>query len=157
MTYGAERPWLVLALLSLTGLAVRHVFNLRNSGKPTQSSIVVAVALALLSVTYVSTEPRAAASPPVQAAGAPAASFAAIQPILQKHCVSCHAAAPTDAAITSAPLGVMLETWEQVSAAAPRIKQVAVDSDVMPLGNPTGMTAAERSALGAWIDSGNPK
>src|SRR6185295_13501403 len=28
MTYGAERPWAVLALLGLTGVAVRHVFNL---------------------------------------------------------------------------------------------------------------------------------
>ena len=32
MTYGAERPWLVLALLGLTGVAVRHVFNLRGRG-----------------------------------------------------------------------------------------------------------------------------
>src|SRR3954454_17739210 len=30
MTYGAERPWLVLALIGLTGVAVRHVFNLRG-------------------------------------------------------------------------------------------------------------------------------
>ena len=33
MTYGAERPWLVLALLGLTGVAVRHVFNLRGRGQ----------------------------------------------------------------------------------------------------------------------------
>ncbi len=33
MTYGAERPWLVLALLGLTGVAIRHVFNLRGRGQ----------------------------------------------------------------------------------------------------------------------------
>ena len=33
MTYGAERPWLVLAMLGLTGIAVRHVFNLRGRGQ----------------------------------------------------------------------------------------------------------------------------
>ena len=56
MTYGAERPWLVLALLGLTGVAVRHVFNLRGRGQPTGWTIVLATALALASVTYVTLE-----------------------------------------------------------------------------------------------------
>src|SRR3954471_6328114 len=62
MTYGAERPWLVLALLGLTGIAVRHVFNLRGRGKATGPTIVVAAVLALASVTYVTLEKRGAAS-----------------------------------------------------------------------------------------------
>src|SRR5918999_1398239 len=47
MTYGAERPWLVLALLALTGVAVRHVFNLRGPGRPTRLTIAVATAPSL--------------------------------------------------------------------------------------------------------------
>jgi len=31
---------------------------------------------------------------------------------------------------------------------------VAVDSQLMPLGNATGMTPAEREELGSWIRSG---
>src|ERR1044072_469864 len=53
---GAQRPWAVLALLGLTGVAVRHVFNLRGRGKPTGWTIVAAAALAFASVTYVTWE-----------------------------------------------------------------------------------------------------
>ena len=56
MTFGAGRPWLVLALLGLTGVAVRHVFNLRHRGEPTAKAMAVAAVLALVSVTYVSAE-----------------------------------------------------------------------------------------------------
>jgi uncharacterized membrane protein len=34
---------------------------------------------------------------------------------------------------------------------------MAVDTQVMPLGNPTGMTPAERQLLGAWIAAGSPR
>ena len=144
MTYGAQRPWLVLALLGLTGVAVRHVFNLRGRGKATGPTIAVAAALALASVTYVTLEKG----------GAPAQTgkmtFAEIEPILATHCAGCHN-------VKSPPLGVALDSWEHVSAASARIKAVAVDSHVMPLGNPTGMTEAERRKLGAWIAAGSPQ
>jgi uncharacterized membrane protein len=34
---------------------------------------------------------------------------------------------------------------------------MAVDSEVMPLGNTTHMTRAERDKLGAWIAAGMPR
>jgi uncharacterized membrane protein len=145
MTYGAERPWLVLALLGLTGVAVRHVFNLRGRGKATGAAMAVAAALALVTVTYVTLEKRGGVSGP-----AANLSFAEIQPILATHCAGCHNVNPP-------PVGVALASWEQVRAASARIKAVAVSSHVMPLGNPTGMTPAERQKLGAWIDSGAPR
>lgn len=145
MTYGAERPWLVLGLLALTGVAVRHVFNRRGRGQTTGPTIAVAIALALLTVTYVTLEKGAAASH-----GGEKPTYAAIAPILATHCAGCHnVAAP--------PLGVKLDSWEHASAASARIKRVAVDSHVMPLGNPTGMTPAERQKLGAWIAAGSPR
>ena len=42
-------------------------------------------------------------------------------------------------------------------AASAKVKQMAVDSDVMPLGNMTGMTDEERATLGAWIEAGDPE
>src|SRR5687767_13685865 len=45
MTYGAGRPWLVLVLLGLTGVTVRHVFNLRGRGQATAGTIGLASAL----------------------------------------------------------------------------------------------------------------
>jgi uncharacterized membrane protein len=146
MTYGAERPWLVLALLGLTGVAVRHVFNLRGRGQATGWTIVLATALALASVTYVTLEKAGrTASPPAQNL-----TYAGIAPILATHCAACHNVQPP-------PRGVALDSWEHVSAASARIKAVAVDTQVMPLGNPTHMTPAERQRLGAWIAAGSPR
>ncbi|HLL30520.1 MAG TPA: urate hydroxylase PuuD [Allosphingosinicella sp.] len=145
MTYGAERPWLVLALLGLTGVAVRHIFNLRGRGKAMGATIAAAAALALATVTYVTLEKKGAA--PGQAGRL---TFAEIEPILAAHCAGCHNVKPP-------PAGVALDSWERARAASARIKAVAVDSHVMPLGNPTGMTPAERQKLGAWIAAGSPR
>lgn len=145
MTFGAGRPWLVLALLGLTGVAVRHVFNLRGRGQGTGWAIVLAIALALASVSYVTLEKGGVAPGPAQAV-----TYAGIAPILATHCASCHNANPP-------PRGVALDNWEHVSAASARIKAVAVDTEVMPLGNPTRMTRAERQRLGAWIAAGSPR
>jgi uncharacterized membrane protein len=145
MTYGAERPWLVLALLGLTGVAIRHVFNLRGRGKATGPTIAVATALALVSVTYVTLEKKGVAT-----ISGESPTYAGIAPILATHCAGCHN-------VSAPPLGVKLDSWEHVSAASARIKRVAVDSQVMPLGNPTGMTPAERGKLGAWIAAGTPR
>lgn len=151
MTFGAERPWLVLALLGATGVAVRHVFNLRHRGQPLGRAILVAAVLALVSVTYVSAEKAGAK----RAEGGPA-DWASVEPIFQKHCVSCHAAKPTSELVTAPPLGVMLDSHEHAQQFAARVKKVAVDAEIMPLGNTTGMTKAEREALGRWIDAGAP-
>ena len=143
MTYGAERSWLVLALLGLTGVAVRHVFNLRGRGKATAPAIAAAAALALASVTYVTLEKGGIAPDQV-------ATWAEVEPILATHCAGCHN-------VEQPPLGVRLDSWEHASAASARIKRVAVDSHAMPLGNPTGMTEIERQTLGSWITWGTPK
>ncbi|MGZ8312835.1 MAG: urate hydroxylase PuuD [Allosphingosinicella sp.] len=145
MTYGAQRPWLVLALLGLTGVAVRHVFNLRGRGQATGPAIIVAAALAAASVTYVTLERGGNAPAPAQSL-----TYADVQPILATHCASCHNASPP-------PRGVALDSYEHVRAASARIRAVTVDSQAMPLGNPTRMTAAERQRLGAWIAAGSPR
>ena len=74
------------------------------------------------------------------------------QPMRGQRCVPCHSARPTK--VTSAPLGIELDTPEQMHAQAAAIERVAVGSRVMPLGNATGMTQDERDALGAWIRHG---
>jgi uncharacterized membrane protein len=159
MTYGAGRPWLVLALLGLTGVAVRHVFNLRHRGAPLGGAIVVAGVLALASVTYVAAEPATLPAAPdaEPVAAAEPATWASVQPIFAAHCTSCHAARPTAEGFTEPPLGVILDNPAQARAAAARVWKVAVDSQIMPIGNTTGMTAAERAAIGRWIDAGAPE
>jgi uncharacterized membrane protein len=151
MTYGAQRPWVVLALLGLTGVAVRHVFNLRGRGQATGPALALAIVLALVSVSYVTFEKSgpSVSSRPV--------SYAEIQPILAARCAPCHSPHPTSRDFSSPPLGLVLDSWEHSSAAAARIKARAVDTETMPLGNRTGMTKAERQTLGAWIAQGTPR
>lgn len=156
MTFGAGRPWLVLALLGLTGVAVRHVFNLRHRSQPQGKAIAVAALLALVSVTYVSAE-KATLPARATSAAAGAADWASVEPIFAKHCTGCHAAKPTSDLVSAPPLGVMLETYEHARQFAPRVQKVAVDAEIMPLGNTTGMTRAERDALGRWIAAGTPQ
>jgi uncharacterized membrane protein len=152
MTYGAERPWLVLALLGLTGVAIRHVFNLRGRGKSYGLAIGASVVLALVSVTYVSWEKGRAPG-----ATGPAPSFAQIQPLLATHCSGCHSPHPANPAFPAPPLGLVLDSYGHVRAASAKIKAMAVDSQIMPLGNATHMTPAERQLLGAWIAAGSPR
>jgi uncharacterized membrane protein len=145
MTYGAGRPWLVLALLGLTGVAIRHIFNLRGRGKKFGPTALLALALAAASVTYVTLEKGRVAPGPAQNL-----TYGQVAPILATHCASCHN-------VPAPPLGVRLDSWEHVRAAAARIRRVSVDSQAMPMGNPTRMTPAERQQLGAWIEAGTPR
>ncbi|HUZ49933.1 MAG TPA: c-type cytochrome [Candidatus Dormibacteraeota bacterium] len=86
-------------------------------------------------------------------ASAPVA-FSQIEPIVAQRCAVCHAAHPTEAGFSSAPMGIMLDTPARIAALASRIKQQAVTSHTMPIGNMTGMTDNERALLGKWIDQG---
>ena len=157
MTYGAQRPWLVLALLGITGVAIRHVFNLRGRGRPFGGAVALAAVLTLASVSYVTLEKGAVPAPAAEGAEGEAVSYAEVEPILATHCAGCHAARPTNPAFASPPLGVVLDDFAHASGAAARIKARAVDTETMPMGNSTGMTRAERDRLGAWIAAGTPR
>lgn len=152
MTYGASRPWLALALIALIGIAVRHVFNLRHTGKASPLLFAVIAALCVSLVSYIALsngrpEKRIAAEVPT---------FSAISPVIQKHCAACHSSKPSNPAFAEPPLGLILDSYDQIRMAAPKIRQRTVETQSMPLGNTTGMTSDERANLGAWIDGGMP-
>ena len=46
----------------------------------------------------------------------------------------------------------MLDKYSGKRLFAPQIYMQAVQNRAMPLGNQTGMTEAERDALGRWVD-----
>jgi uncharacterized membrane protein len=58
--------------------------------------------------------------------------------------------------MTSTAGGVRLDTPEQITVRAARIKARAVEQRTMPLGNTTGITDEERAILGRWVDAGAP-
>jgi len=108
--------------------------------------------------------PYGAAAVLVMAVTAATAAFAQASPpptdaeilaLMKAHCVACHAAEPTHEAFAKAPAGVLLETVPQVAANAARIMAQVVLNRVMPLGNQTGMTDAERERIAAWIEGRN--
>jgi uncharacterized membrane protein len=51
-------------------------------------------------------------------------------------------------------LGATFDNPEKIRTYAPKIRERAVLSTSMPLGNETGMTVEERAQLGAWINQG---
>jgi uncharacterized membrane protein len=145
-TYGHEHGWLVLVALMLIGAWVRHFFNIRHTGRNVwaipATAAVATVALAI------------AIAPDGDGGGGGSreVSFAEVESIVERRCVSCHSDNPT--ATRTAPQGVTFDTPEEIAAQADRIERQAVDSNAMPPGNVTGMTDEERDLLGAWISQG---
>lgn len=148
MTFDHRFGWLVLMAVAVIGAGVRHWFNLRNKGMENRWLLPVA-AIATLGLIVV-TAPRATS------AKGPNVEFGAAYGVMQKRCVACHSKAPTDDIFVVAPNGVMFDTPEQIKGRIDQIKQRAVSTTSMPLGNKTHMTEEEREILGRWIAQGAP-
>ena len=148
-TYGHSYSWLILVVMMLIGAWIRLFFNLRQIGYNVWP-IPLTAALAIAGV--------AIAIRPQSSGGAAALEtsrivpFARAQAIVVERCVPCHSSHPTRT--DSAPLGIAFDTPQQIKARADLIEQAAVTTTVMPLGNVTAMTQAERAVLGAWIRQG---
>jgi uncharacterized membrane protein len=139
--------WLLLAMLSAAGVSIRHYFNLRHRGLNRHDFLFYgALLIYLVSVIATGVHPRLAAGPP--------ATFAEVQALVQRHCVTCHSPAPTHRGFSAPPASVVLDTPAHIQAFAPRIYTMAVASHAMPLGNEIGMTNADRARLGSWIQAG---
>ena len=145
MTFGHEFNWAVLAAISLIGGGVRHWFNLRGQGHKNVWLLPVA-AVAMVALALVSAPHRNEYEGEV--------TFAMVQDIVEEHCVRCHSATPTHEIWTEAPQGVMFDSANQIVERAARINAQVVISQVMPLGNETGMTEEERSIIAAWYQRG---
>src|SRR5712691_10466314 len=145
-TYGHDHAWAILVCLMVIGAWIRHYFNNRHAGRTLWwIPLTAAAGIAAVAVWI-----RPASTSP--AAGSSRVTFAQVAPIVSQRCAACHSAHPT--LVTAAPKGIVLDTAAQIHAQAGQIKAVAVDTHVMPLGNVTHMTNAERSLLGGWIDTG---
>jgi uncharacterized membrane protein len=145
--YARDHGWLVLLALMLVGAWVRHFFNLRHRGRTVWAiPVTAAVAVVALAIAI-----RPDESTPAQ--GATAVPFARVASIVKQRCAPCHSAHPANPSFQTAPLGIELDTPEQIRAQADAIEQVAVLSRAMPLNNVTGMTDQERELLGRWIRS----
>ena len=142
MTYSHEYNWAILVGVALAGALIRIYFVARHRGKASPLPAVLAVLL-LAGIA-------AAIAPRTQSSDAVTVSFAEVRNVIDKRCTNCHSAAPEHPAFPAAPLGVMFDSDEQIVSEAERIYQQTVVTRVMPIGNLTAMTDAERDVVGQW-------
>jgi uncharacterized membrane protein len=156
LTFGARYNWLVLISISAAGWLIRAYFVSRHKrhergGKT--SPWPALVGLFIIAATAAALVPKPAS--PDAASASPAAQFAAIQQIVARRCVPCHAAQPTQPGFAAAPNGVLLDTPADLLAHA-AVVAPQVETGVMPIGNLTGMTEPERKQMLDWIRRGAP-
>jgi len=142
------QSWLVVALILLSGGLIRHLLNRIDAGDNWDRCgwTLPAAAMALITTIYVTApQPRASS-----ATGATSDEQA--MAISTKHCIACHAQHPSHPAFKEPPKNMALETVPELRRYAQQIYMQTVQNRAMPLGNQTGMTDAEREALGRWIN-----
>jgi uncharacterized membrane protein len=155
MTYQHPQNWLVLILIGLISAWIRHFFNLKHSGVIRPSILITGAAAMLVLAAWVSypSVNSANAVAPMQTSPAQTENSQFNKPVfdvMQKHCVNCHSAKPTDDMFVIAPMGLMLDSWQQIEQKAPLINlRVAVTKD-MPFLNKTAMTDAQRQLIANW-------
>jgi uncharacterized membrane protein len=150
-TYGSPLGWLILGVLMLSSAFIRHGMNTRFTWKQWLPWSVGAGVAGLAATMLLIVQPWR--PPTVAAAPVP---FSEVQAIMERRCVTCHAAQPSDPLFAAAPGGVMLETPAQLQAYADEILAQVVQTRAMPLANRTAMTDAEREQIAAWLAAGAP-
>jgi len=155
--YAHPHSWLVLALFMAAGALIRQFFVLWHSGG--RAWWLLGAGGALLVAVFAWLAPRAPADvvaatmpagTPAEAA-APVPTTADIAGLFTRHCAQCHDAKPT--LMASAPKGATFETPEKIDAYAALIHQQVVVLKVMPPGNLTQLSDADRAAIGRWAEA----
>lgn len=159
--------WAIIALVLIMGAVIRHFFNTRHRTGETPMWTWAVTAVLFLAMVGLSTYPALREEPTQEFVGiafdprdarmtalAQSEAFAEARNTIAARCSMCHAREPLWAGIERPPLGVVLETENDILREAPRIARQAVLSDAMPPGNVTGMTDAERRQLANWLRGG---
>ncbi|MBS0571381.1 MAG: urate hydroxylase PuuD [Proteobacteria bacterium] len=159
MTWGHAMNWLILVVMFGVGIGVDHYINCRDKGRKGAGYVALAAALAgLLAMVWFTATPApappAAGTATTSGAAATPVSFAAVQGIITARCIECHSAHPTSKLFPIAPNGMKFDTPAEIQQAAAKIKLMAIDTQAMPLGNLTHMTAEQRATLAAWLGQG---
>jgi uncharacterized membrane protein len=156
-TYGHPLAWVLLLVLMFAGAGVRHFMNIRfryTTRGPWLLPLAGIVVTATVLLFVLTARPGTVGVPEASAATARTVEFAAVHDIVNRRCVACHSAHPSEPMFPVAPANVMFDTPAQIRALATRIKERAVLSRTMPFTNKTGMTDEERATLGTWCDQG---
>jgi uncharacterized membrane protein len=145
MTYSHPHGWAVLGVIMIAGVLIRQFFVSRRRGRTLPLLLVIAGLL--LAGLFVFLAPKASTT---KASGV---SFAEAKAVIDRRCVSCHAATPTQEGFAQPPKGVMLHDAANISQHAAKVAET-VGNRYMPIGNLTQMTDDERALIAAWFAQG---
>jgi len=146
MLYGHPHGWAILAAIGFITAFARHYFNLRHRDINRPSILVAAAAMTVVLIWVIAPTPTTSAN-----TGITAVSDETVAQIMETHCVACHAETPTQPGFQSPPAGIKLDDLSLLADHNGKVRQAAVDTHYMPLGNMTGMTEEERGQLGTWL------
>lgn len=152
MLFAHSYNWLILAGLAAAAWPIRQFFNLKHKGREDFGYLALGVAGFLLVMILSS----GAIDDKAGKGSATVVSDIEIKLMVRTHCSACHSDVPTHESMAAAPAGLTFDTMADIKKHAARIRAQAVDTDAMPLGNETGMTAEERQKLGAWLSANAP-
>ncbi|MEE3272286.1 MAG: urate hydroxylase PuuD [Pseudomonadota bacterium] len=171
MTYQHPQNWLVLIAIMAAAAWIRHFFNLRHVGT-TKPGILVSGAVAMLAialwvswpqspshtsneghedVTLVDEVGKKVTANNAVAQASSEVSNERVVSLITTHCVDCHSRTPTDDIFKVAPLGVVLDTWEDIERFAPQVVRRTTVTKDMPFLNKTKMTDEERQEIARWF------
>ncbi len=107
-TFGNEKPWLILAIITLGTAGVKHYLNLKEKGQLSVWVMPVSIVI-LLAAAFIS-------APEKPGACNSQVSFSEVNTIIQERCISCHSSKPTDDVYTAPPNGVIYDTPQEIAA-----------------------------------------
>ena len=145
MIYSDKHQWILLVIMMLAGVLIRHYFVLRHKGLNAWWYPVTASTLIIGIMIYL--------APPGQAKAttSSSASIEEVKSVIDRRCVPCHA--PNSRLMGMAPKNLSLETIDAIEANANLIYVQAVQQKIMPVGNVTEMTEAERDIIKVWFEN----
>jgi len=145
MTYSHRYGWVVLGVIMIAGVLIRQFFVSRRRGRTLP--VLLVIPGAMLAGLFVFLAPKSGAT---KAGGV---SFAEAKAVIDRRCVSCHAANPAQEGFAQPPKGVMLHDTDSISQHAAKVAET-VANRYMPIGNLTHMTDDERALIAAWFAQG---
>jgi uncharacterized membrane protein len=145
MIYSDKYQWILLVVMMFAGVLIRHYFVLRHKGFNAWWYPAVATALIASIVIYL------APSRSAQANAVTTATIDEVKAIIDRRCVPCHA--PNSRLMGMAPKNLSLVTIESIESNANLIYVQSVQQKIMPVGNVTEMTDAERETIRVWFEN----
>ncbi|MEM7079137.1 MAG: urate hydroxylase PuuD [Pseudomonadota bacterium] len=143
--YSHPQAWLFVIGFSGVAAYARHYFNVKHRGenKPHILAVAAALFVALIVTTQVTRDP-------VAVDNTAAIDLAQVDVVVATHCANCHAQEPTVPGFVAPPKGMIFATAKQLDAHAEAVR-TSLQTNFMPLGNMSGMSAEERTLLLSYL------